>query len=101
MILIFTTFGKKSEAIKIGKNLLKQKLIACYNFFPIESAYWWKEKIVDEKEFLLILKTKDLNFPKIENFIKKLHTDETPEIVSLQVKSVSEKYLKWLNTEVK
>lgn len=101
MILVFTTFNNKLDAVKVGKNLLKQKLIACYNLFPIESAYWWKGKIVDDKEFLMILKTNDSNFSKVEEFIKDHHPNETPEILSLQVKSVSNKYLKWLNTEVK
>lgn len=100
MILIFTTFGKKPEAIKIGKLLLKQRLIACYNLFPIESAYWWKSKLVDDKEFLMILKTKEANFKKIESFIKNHHTYEVPEIVAVKTSSVSKSYMDWLHEEL-
>lgn len=99
MILIFTTFNKKSEAIKIGKLLLKERLIACYNLFPIESGYWWKGKIVDDKEFLMILKTKDANFSKIESFVKKHHSYKVPEIIAIKTSTVSKSYLNWLNAE--
>lgn len=93
MILIFTTFNKKSEAIKIGKALLNERLIACYNLFPIESAYRWKRKIVDDKEFFMILKTEDANYKKVEDFIKKNHSYEVPEIVSINASTVSKSYL--------
>ena len=51
MILVLTTFQKKSEAVKIGKDLLKKRVIACYNLIPVESVYWWKGKIEEAKEF--------------------------------------------------
>ena len=49
MILIFTTLNKKEAAEKIGKELLRKRIIACYNLLPVESAYWWKGKIEEEK----------------------------------------------------
>lgn len=100
MILIFTAFNKKSEATKIGKLLLKEKLIACYNLFPIESGYWWKGKIVDDKEFLMILKTKDANFKKVEDFIKKNHSYEIPEIIAVKTEKVGKPYSEWLMGEL-
>jgi|SRR3989344_4822522 len=100
MILIFTTLHKKSEAHKIGKDLLIKKLIACYNLIPIQSAYWWEGKIEKAKEFLLILKTSDKNFKKIEYSIKKLSNYEIPEIVAVEPSKVSESYLNWIDTEI-
>mgnify|MGYP001610630265 CR=1 FL=1 len=100
MILIISAFNNKSEAAKIGKALLSEKLIACYNLFPIESGYLWKGKIVDDKEILMILKTKDKNFSKIESFIIKHHSYEVPEIVAVKATFVSKPYLNWLNSEI-
>ncbi len=48
MLIIITTLHKKEAATEIGKGLLKERLIACYNLFPVESAYWWKGKILEE-----------------------------------------------------
>ncbi len=101
MILIFTTFHKKKDAVKIGRGLLKTRLIACYNLFPVESAYWWKGKILDDSETLMILKTKPANFKKIEAYIKK-HTDyEIPEVISIKSHSINNSYLAWLLKETK
>lgn len=97
MILILTTVDNKETAVKIGRGLLEEKLIACCNFFPVESAYLWEGKIVEEGEFLLILKTKAANFKKVEEFIKKNHTYKVPEIVVIKASQVNQPYLNWLN----
>lgn len=101
MFLIFTTLHQKEDAVKIGKGLLKQRLIACYNLFPVESAYWWKGKIEDDNETLMILKTKETNFKKIEAYIKKHSGYEVPKIVAQKASKVNRPYLNWINEETK
>ena len=71
MIFIYSTFPNKKEARDIGRRLLKEKLIKCVNFFPIESIYLWKKKIKQDKEVAIIIKTEKKNFKKIESFILK------------------------------
>ena len=100
MIIIFTTFHKTTDALKIGQALLKHRLIACYNFFPVESAYWWQGKIEDAKEILMILKTRETNFSKIESYVKKHSGYEVPEIVAVKTAKVNSSYLAWLNKEL-
>ncbi len=101
MILIFTTFRKKSGAVKIGKDLLKKRQVACYNLIPVESKYWWKGKIIDDSEILMILKTKNENFAKIESYIKKHSGYEIPEVVAIKPSSLNRSYLNWINKETK
>lgn len=96
MILILTTVDKKETAVKIGRGLLQEKLIACYNLLPVESGYWWKGKITQEKEFLLILKTKSAHLKKVEEYIKRNHTYKVPEIVAIKAANVNQPYLTWL-----
>ncbi len=100
IILVLTTTDKKSIAKKITKSLLDQKLIACASIIPMESSYWWKGKIVNAKEFQVILKTKKENFEKVEKLIKKLHTYDLPEIISINVEKAGKDYIKWLETEI-
>lgn len=101
VLIIITTLHKKEAAVKIGKGLLKERLIACYNLFPVESAYWWKGKILEENETLVIMKTNDNNFKKVEAYIKKHPGYEVPEVIALSPKSVNSSYLKWVNQETK
>lgn len=97
MILIFCTFGNKKAAHELGKQLLNKKLIACYNMTPVESAYWWKGKILDENEILMIMKT-NKKFEEVQKFITEHHSYNTPEIIGVKTQSVGKKYLKWIRT---
>ena len=101
MILILTTIHKKQDAQKIGRGLLVSRLIACYNLMPIESSYWWKGKIVSENETLMVLKTKETNFTKIETYIKEHSGHEIPEVIAVTPKNVNKAYLDWINQEAK
>jgi|SRR3990167_1194552 len=101
MILILTTLHKKEMAHKLGHRLLEKRLIVCYNLMPIESAYWWKGKLTEENEVLMILKTKEQNFGAIENYIKENSGYEIPEIVAVKPEKVNQPYLSWLEKETK
>ena len=101
MILLFTTFHKKETALKIGKSLLKDRLIACYNLLPVDSAYWWKGEIVGGKEILMILKTRKENFNQVESQIKKHSEYETPEVLVVTPNQVNKSYLDWIHSETK
>lgn len=95
MILILTTFNDKKEAKEIGKKLLNNKLIACYNLIPVESAYWWKNKIQETNEVLMIMKT-NRDFIEVQKFISERHSYDVPEIVAVNPADVNKKYSKWV-----
>ena len=96
MIFVYSTFPNKKEAKKIGERLVQKKLAACINVFPIESIYSWKGKIIKDKEFGAIIKTKKGNFKKVEKFILENHSYDTPCILEIPISRVTKKYLKWL-----
>ncbi len=100
MIFIYSTFPTRKEARKIGESLVKKKLAACLNIFPIESIYSWKGKINKDKEFAAIIKTEKKNFKKVEEFILKNHSYDTPCIIEIPIGRVTKKYLEWLKEKV-
>jgi len=77
--------------------LVKNKLVVCLNIFPVESIYFWKDKIIKDKEFAAIFKTKKENFEKVEKFILKNHSYDTPCIIEIPAGRVTKKYLSWLD----
>jgi len=62
--------------------------------------YWWKEKIQDEKEFVIIAKTLEKNYKKIKEEVKKLHSYQIPCILKISAEA-NESYDKWINEVVK
>ena len=55
---VYVTFKNINEVKKIGKLLVKKKLVACVNILPnILSTYAWKYKLYNEKESSAIFKT--------------------------------------------
>ena len=91
MILVYITCKDEEEAVKISKHLLNKKLIACSNMHPIRSMYWWNGKIQDDKEFVIIAKTKEKNYEKIKEEVKKLHSYDVTCILKLN-SSAKESY---------
>ncbi|GIW66991.1 MAG: divalent-cation tolerance protein CutA [Candidatus Parcubacteria bacterium] len=101
MIFVYITNPNKKTALKIANELLKQRLIGCANIFPIESLYWWKGKIVKDKEYVLIAKTLEKNYKKVKEIVEKIHPYSVPCILKIKIDKVNEKYLKWLKEVVK
>ncbi len=99
MLIAYITNKNKAEAKKIAKHLLSKKLAACTNIFPVNSAYFWKGKLQDDKEFVLLCKTSESKFSQLEHEIKKIHSYEIPCILKIEVKANSE-YENWVNTQV-
>ena len=99
MQFLYVTLNTAEEAHKISHQLLEKRLALCTNWFPITCAYRWEGKVIEEPEFVLIIKTQLRYRQDIESVIKE-HIDYTNCVATLAVESVNEGFLKWLNAEV-
>jgi len=95
--IITTTCPNKEQAKEIAKHLVERGLAACVQMFPIESIYLWKDKICEENEIVLFIKSRTELFEKITETIKEIHTYEVPEIVQTPIIGGLAEYLKWIN----
>lgn len=95
-IVIYITHKNIEKAKKLCNYLLKQKLITCVNYFPIESAYWWKGKLENSKEVVSIVKTKKSNWKKVKEVVTKMHSYDIPCIIKIEVEANKE-YANWIN----
>lgn len=101
-IIVLVTCGSEEEALKIANALVESRLAACVNLVaPIRSIYRWEERIWDEKEWLLIIKTQKDRFEDLEKKVKSLHSYSVPEIVSLPIVEGSSSYLDWISENTK
>jgi len=98
-IIVLMTASNKEEAIKIVRILLEEKLIACANMIEaISSFYWWKGKIQEDKEVLVIMKSNKNLFKNLSSRIMKLHSYDIPEILAIPIVDGSSSYLDWMKT---
>ena len=98
-IIITTTFDNKDELDKVSKILLEDRLVSCCQVYNIESAYWWKDNIVDANEYLLKMKTKKELYKEVERIILENHSYEVPEIITYNIEDGYSKYLNWIDKE--
>ena len=99
-IIILVTTSSEEEGRKIAQALIEKRFAACVNLIKdIESIYRWKGKISDEKEILMMIKTRKKLYKSVEDEVKKLHSYEVPEIIALPISSGSKDYLYWMDSE--
>lgn len=101
-VLILSTVPSAEEGERIASKLVEKKLSACVNILPqMTSIYRWDNKINKENEFLLIIKTAEYLEQEVYEFIRDNHSYEVPEIITLDIKNIDQKYSEWLNSSIK
>ncbi len=101
-IQVFTTVEQQSDAEKIAKQLVAERLAACVQIIgPLTSYFQWQGKMDSAREYLCLIKSRKDLFGELESAIKKLHPYEVPEILAMPVASGGMDYLKWLAAELK
>jgi len=97
MLFIYITFPSQKEAEKVGKILVEEELARCVNIIPrMKSIFLWKGKLGMNKECILIAKTSERSYRKIEIRVKQLHPYDVPCIVALKVARGSKEFIKWV-----
>jgi periplasmic divalent cation tolerance protein len=97
-VLVFITASSREEAHAIGKTLVQEKLAACASLIPeIESLYVWKGRFCDERECLLLLKSREDLIDSLIPRVKALHSYEVPEILTVKIEKGNPEYLRWLD----
>ena len=100
IVVIYCTVPTKKIAKDITKLLIKHKLAACVSMIEnVKSVFSWDGEICEEKEILLMIKTRRINYGKVKLVIEDIHPYSVPEIIALPIVDCSEDYLKWLVKE--
>ena len=97
---VYVTVQDADEAGRIAYAVVNEKLAACANILPgMTSVYRWQGKMEAVSEAVLILKTQDSLFQKLEARIKELHSYDVPCIVALPIGQGAQEFLDWIGTE--
>lgn len=89
------------EASALAHELVKLGVAACVNQLPqISSTYLWDNKIQEDQETLLVIKTSVEALPALRAAVLRLHSYDTPEFLVLETdaSNSNQAYIDWVLT---
>jgi periplasmic divalent cation tolerance protein len=101
-LLVVSTVPNEDIATNLSKIILEHRVAACVNIISdVKSQYWWNQSIESSKEVILLIKTTEDKYNKLEHLIKSNHPYEIPEIIAFDIKKGFSKYLNWIEDETR
>ena len=91
--------GSVTEASTIAHHLVEQRLAACVQSVAIGSVYEWGGVIQDDREVLLLVKTRTDRFEHVARLVGELHSYELPAITMVPITG-THSYLDWIDRQV-
>ena len=98
-VIVRTTTPTREEAGRLARMIVENRLGACVQTWPVHSTYWWKEKIEEADECLLMIKTRRHIVSALSTFISRNHPYDVPELVVTPVAGGADEYLAWIAAE--
>ncbi len=95
--VVLTTCSDPTIKQNLIDQLLKQELAACIQVMPIESHYVWEEKVCQDNEWLLVIKTMAKLYPVVEKTIVEHHDYDVPQVIQLPITDGFNPYLAWIS----
>jgi len=97
MLIVFTTYEREEDAVRVTRALVEERLIACGNLLPAaRSIYPWKGEIADRGEVVVLMKTRKQDWPVLISRLHELHPYDTPECVAIRIAAGAPRYMEWL-----
>ena len=81
VLVIITTESSKTNALRVAKLLIKNKLAACVSIKQIFSIYKWDDDIEESKEFEITIKSKPELQENLIDFLHKVSTYDVPQFI--------------------
>ena len=97
---VYMTANSIDEAKYIGMGLIEQNLAACVNLIEnMTSIYKWGDKLEEDKEVVMIAKTRKILMPKLIEKVKTHHSYDCPCILELPIQGGNPEFLSWIETK--
>lgn len=97
--VVMTTVGSDEEARSLCRSLVECGLVACAQRVPIESLYRWEGELVEDRETLVLLKTRRARSTELMAVLEAQHPYDVPEVIELPVTGGWPPYLRWVDQQ--
>jgi periplasmic divalent cation tolerance protein len=98
MIVVFLSV-KYGDGINISKRILERKYAISIDIKKVETLYLEDDNIKEEDRELLLIKTREELFDKIEELIKEIYKNNIIEVYSINVEDANKDFLDLLEKE--
>jgi periplasmic divalent cation tolerance protein len=96
--LILVSCGSDDEAREIARELVGAGHAAGVQVVPISSIYRWKGEVVEDAEWLLVIKTTAERYDQVEATVLAMHSYEVPQVIMIGINRGHQPYLTWLES---
>ena len=62
--------------------------------------YAWKDKIEEDSEILMMIKTKRVLMSRVIQYVKENHPYDVPEVISVPIQDGNKEYFQWIENSV-
>jgi len=96
-LVVLVTCPSQRHARRLARTLVRGRLAACVNVVPaVASVFWWRGKVEQARESLLIIKTPERRFEPLRRAILAGHPYDVPEVIAVRVTRGHPPYLRWV-----
>lgn len=100
--MLYVTAASKEEALRIGRALVTERLVACANVIPgMQSVYRWQGVVEEAEETVLIAKTRANLAEEVVARVKALHSYDVPCAVVYGMANGLPAYLDWIDASTR
>jgi len=90
----------QSAAAEIAQTLVAEQLAACVNRVACQSTYRWEGEIVTDDETILLIKTTEVSYDRLESRIEEIHPYDVPCIERFDETDLLDRFGEWVTASI-
>jgi uncharacterized protein involved in tolerance to divalent cations len=96
MIFIHTTCKDIEEAQKLGDLIIKKKIGACVDYWPIYSCCDLNGNVICRERVKLLITTFEAKLDVVTTLITENHSELVPLVAGVDVRRINHPYKEWM-----